>query len=118
MTPNEYMKLALRTNKDMGKKNNMIHAAMLLSSEGGEVMTEVKRMFAYGKEVDTHNVKAELGDILWGIALMCDTLGFTLEDVMETNIAKLEARYPDLRFNADHAINRDTDKEQAAMGAK
>ena len=34
------------------------------------------------------------------------------------NIAKLEARYPDAKFNADHAINRDVDAEQAAMQGK
>jgi hypothetical protein len=42
----------------------------------------------------------------------------TWEEVFDLNIKKLEARYPNLRFNADHAINRDVDAEQRAMLAR
>ena len=115
MTPTEYVAKAMRTNNDMGFRDNVIHAACLLSTESGEVVSEVKRFFAYGKPLDKHNIKEELGDLMWGIALMCDTLGFTLEDVLAMNIAKLEARYPNAKFNADHAINRDVAAEKAAM---
>lgn len=116
MTPQSYVALAMRTNRDMGTERNIVHGAMLVSSEAGEVVSEVKRMFAYGKALDVDHVKEELGDIMWGIALLCHTLGLDLEDVMVTNIAKLEARYPDLCFNEDHALVRDLDKEKVAMG--
>ena len=116
MTPQSYVALAMRTNRDMGTERNIIHGAMLVSSEAGEVVSEVKRMFAYGKTLDVEHVKEELGDIMWGISLLCHTLGLDLEDVMVTNIAKLEARYPDLCFNVDHALVRDLDKEKVAMG--
>ena len=107
MTPSEYVALAMRTKNDLGEKNNIAHAAAILSSESGEIMSEVKRMFEY-------NIKEELGDLMWGIALMCDTLGFTLEEVMTQNIAKLKARYPE--GYTDHAaIHRDVSAEQEAM---
>ena len=115
MTPQEYVKLAMRTNTDMGRKSNVIHSALLLGSEAGEVISEVKRFFAYGKELDTSHIKEELGDIMWGVALMCHALGFDLEDVMRTNIAKLEARYPDLKFDAERSLNRDLIAEKEAM---
>ena len=115
MTPNEYMQKAMRTKNPLGFAGDVTHAAMLLTSEAGEVASEVQRFIAYGKDLDRVNVKEELGDILWGIALMCDTLGFTIEEVMEKNIAKLEARYPDKKFDADRAINRDNEAEQEAM---
>ena len=38
-----------------------------------------------------------------------------LDEVLERNIKKLEARYPGLRFDADRANNRDTAAEQEAM---
>lgn len=117
MMPNEYVTLAMRTKKELGQTMNIAHAALLLGSEAGEVMSEVKRHVVYGKALDVHNIKEELGDILWGVALMCDSLGISLEDVMKGNIAKLEARYPDLRFEADHAINRDKEAEREAMAA-
>lgn len=115
MTPQEYVRLAMRTNVDMGLKSNAVHSALLLSSEAGEVVSEVKRLFAYGKTLDSNHIKEELGDILWAIALMCNTLGLDLEDVMRCNIAKLEARYPDLKFDAERSLNRDLDAEKAAM---
>lgn len=117
MTPQEYVRLAMRTNVDMGMQSNVVHSALLLSSEAGEIVSEVKRMYAYGKCLDKANIKEELGDIMWGIALMCNTLDIDLEDVMKSNIAKLEARYPDLKYDADKSLNRDVAAEKAAMRA-
>ena len=34
---------------------------------------------------------------------------------LAVNIAKLEARYPDLKFDADRSLNRDLAAEKAAM---
>ena len=117
VTPKEYVKLAMRTKNDLGMKGNTVHASLLLTSESGEVASEVKRFFAYNKSLDIAHIKEELGDVLWGIALMCDTLGIELEDVMQSNILKLEARYPDLCFKEEHALNRDLAAEKAAMRA-
>jgi NTP pyrophosphatase (non-canonical NTP hydrolase) len=111
----EYVNAAMRTNKDMGTDMNIVHAAMLLCTESGEIMSEVKRNFAYGKPLDTRNIIEELGDVLWGVALMCTQMGVTMESVMEANIAKLAARYPNLSFDADRAINRDKAAEQEAI---
>ena len=115
MTPAEYVTKAMRTKNYMGFRDNVSHAAGLLRTESGEVGSEVQRLFAYNKPLDKHHIKEELGDLMWGIALMCDTLGFTLDEVLTTNIRKLEARYPSGTFNADHAIHRDTSAEKAAM---
>lgn len=114
MTPSKYVELAMRTKQDFGYKDNLVHAAMLLSSESGEVCSEVKRLFAYGKPVDMFNMKAELGDILWGVALMCDTLNIAMEDVMQTNINKLKARFPD-GYSDEAAITRNKSREEAAI---
>ena len=37
MDINEYSKLALRTANDLGPTGDLIHAALLIASEGGEV---------------------------------------------------------------------------------
>lgn len=115
MSPDDYVNLAMRTSTDLGYEGNLIHATLLLCSEAGEVASEVKRTVAYGKKLDVHNVKEELGDILWGVALMCQTLSIPMVDVMRANIAKLAARYPDGKFDANHAINRDKEAEAQAM---
>lgn len=32
---------------------------------------------------------------MWYVAMICEACGFSLDDVMQTNIDKLIARYPD-----------------------
>ena len=41
-----------------------------------------------------YHMKRELGDIMWYVAQACIALGITMDDVIETNIEKLESRYP------------------------
>ena len=115
MTPEEYTKKALRTNKELGHKGNILHGAMLLCTESAEVLNELKRELAYGKELNVTKVIEEMGDVTWGLALLMSELGVSFSEVFEANIKKLEARYPDLRFNVDHANNRNTEAEDSAV---
>ena len=39
--------------------------------------------------------KKELGDVLWYVAALCRISGVTMEEVMQHNIDKLKARYPE-----------------------
>ena len=41
-----------------------------------------------------YHMKRELGDVMWYIAQACIALDITMDDVIETNIEKLESRYP------------------------
>lgn len=100
MTPNEYQRLAMRTSpcseNDPGAMLN--HAVFGLCSEAGEVAGIFQKVYQ-GRDVDTEHVKKELGDCCWMIAEACTAMGFDLEDVMVTNIKKLEARFPEHVFN-------------------
>ena len=51
-----------------------------------------------------YHMKRELGDIMWYIAQFCIALGISLEDVLDTNIQKLDG-YPD-GFEAFHSEHR------------
>lgn len=115
MDINEYSKLALRTANDLGQTGDLIHAALLITSEGGEVADVIKKNFAYGRPLDRIHLLEELGDLVWGINLMIKTADLTWDQVLGANIAKLEKRYPDLRFNAEHAVNRHAQPEQDAI---
>lgn len=44
----------------------------------------------YEKRLD--DLKAECGDILWQLSGLCKVMGWTLEEVAEQNLAKLQAR--------------------------
>ena len=86
----------------------VLTAAIGISAEGGEFAEIVKKCIFQGKPMDDeaqYHMKRELGDIMWYIAQACIALGISLEDVLDTNIQKLEARYPD-GFEAFRSENR------------
>ena len=58
-----------------------------------------------GHEFDKEHMKKELGDCLWMIAEACEALDFSMDDVMQLNIDKLKARYPQ-GFTAENSLNR------------
>ncbi|MBC7673484.1 MAG: hypothetical protein H7247_13780 [Polaromonas sp.] len=47
------------------------------------------------RALDRATVVEELGDALWCLAIVADTLGVTLSDVARANDAKLRDRHPD-----------------------
>ena len=94
------------------------HALEGLSSEVGELASEVKAHINYGKDLDILNIKEECGDIVFFLvlAVLAVDRNTTLEDIVAINRAKLEARYPN-GFNAADALKRNKETEIAAMNA-
>ena len=72
-------------------------SAIGMLAESGEFTEVLKKMVFQGKEFNEDNrfhMKRELGDILWYWIQGCIALGYTPDEVMDENIKKLEARYP------------------------
>lgn len=74
----------------------VIYPALGLASEAGEVAGKVKKVLrdAAG-QLDVEQASKiidELGDVLWYVTCLIDDLGYTLDEVIERNTAKLEAR--------------------------
>ena len=65
----------------------------------------------YERPLDRANAVEELGDIMWFVALGCETLGVTMQEVAEQNISKLALRYPDKY--SDRLAHKRMDKEAA-----
>lgn len=88
-----------------------------LSDEVGEIGSAIEKWMYYGQELDTLNLKEEIGDCLWYLAQMANALGMKLEDIASSNIKKLETRYPD-RFTTEDSKeeNRDREKEAQVVG--
>jgi len=75
----------------------VLTAAIGMLAESGEFTEVLKKMVFQGKEFNEDNrfhMKRELGDILWYWIQGCIALGYTPDEVMDENIKKLEARYP------------------------
>ena len=99
--------------KDVGTLR-LLHAAMGMCTETGEFMDMLKKHILYGKAIDHVNLKEELGDLEWYVALAIDELKTTFGYIFETNIEKLRARYPN-KFNEKDALNRDLTKERQIL---
>jgi len=62
-----------------------------LCGEAGEVSEKVKKWFRDGTK-DPDAICLELGDVLWYLTAIADDLGFTLQTVLERNVAKINRR--------------------------
>jgi NTP pyrophosphatase (non-canonical NTP hydrolase) len=111
----KYSVLALSTAVDRSQMERMLEASMGMAGEAGEVVDLVKKIVFYGRGMDPQKLIEEMGDLVWYINLAIYALDTTWETVLATNIAKLSARYPDLKFSADRANNRDLEAELDAM---
>lgn len=103
-----------RTLIDKGHDMNLLHAAMGIGTEAGELLDAFKRKLFYGKPLDVVNVKEEVGDIMWYIAILLRELDLDFEEILQLNIDKLRARFPD-KFTETHALNRDLDAERKIL---
>lgn len=107
MTGNEYQKLAERTMADgLSSSDYVLHALHGMVGEIGEIHSIYQKMYQghTDKYGDEHKQK-EVGDLLWFIAEYCTAHNWKLDDIMQMNIDKLRARFPD-GFSADKSINR------------
>ena len=92
----------------------VLHAALGVATEAGELLDAVKKHVYYGKPLDRVNLFEEVGDLFWYMAILADELGFSFDDAMKKNIAKLEARYKS-GFTQEAALHRDLAKEMSAL---
>ena len=94
VTPENYQELAMRTAKPLDKKDNLIHMALGITSEVGELAGELSQ-FQYTMDNITAEVDPgsqdqkvwekkcirEAGDIFWFVALGCETIGVQFKDL-------------------------------------
>lgn len=125
MTGNKYQFLAMRTNDKKGtdrlKKvigvdapecyetiadvGGLLNGCLGLSGEVGEFNDMIKKWIFHEKPLDIDHAKKECGDVLWYLAMICDSFGWDMNEIMQMNIDKLKARYPE-GFDIQKANNR------------
>ena len=76
--------------------NKITYPTLGLASEAGEVAGKVKKVMRDNEGVYTDEKKKELaketGDCLWYCAALANDLGYTLEEICQMNIDKLNSR--------------------------
>lgn len=111
-----YDKSVLRTLKNsnhilMGldtTKTELIHGALILSGEAGELVDLIKKHTMYSKKLDIDEVINEMGDIEYALSVLRQALEISREEVLLANIEKLEARHPS-GYNPSFYGNRSSD---------
>lgn len=100
MTFDEYQKQALTTAYTDPKYVDTLMDktiwAMGVAGEAGEVVEKWKKMVAYGSGEITPeflaDIKKELGDVIWYIAVLAHSLDLSLDEIMQLNVKKLQDR--------------------------
>lgn len=106
LSPNAYQKECLRTlPKLQTRGEEMLHGLIGLGGEAGECLDLYKKVLYHNHPMDYTHLQKELGDVLWYVAVTAHAMDCDLEKIMQMNIEKLWARYPD-GFSVDKSINR------------
>lgn len=102
----KYSSFVAKRAKPMGSQiNDVMHSSVGISGEAGEILDTVKKSWIYGKDLNTDNLREELGDLFFYMQMMCNTFGWTFTDIIEQNIQKLSIRYPEA-YTDELAIKR------------
>lgn len=115
MNPYEYLKASARTESGQYEPMKsrlqdeymlkLLHGAIGMVGEAGEVSELIKKHMLYGQIVDRDKLIKECGDVLWYMAVLLRAIDSSFEECMDANIGKLQARYPH-KFSELAAIER------------
>lgn len=105
--------IALTNGMDTADVADYLHGVIGLATEAGELL-EGMRDVINGKPLDLVNVKEEVGDGKWYMAILARVARFMWGEDERTNIAKLRARFPD-RFTEYDANNRNLSVERKIL---
>ena len=107
MTGSEYQKLAMRTNDGLSlvrladtinemetDVGSLLMGCLGLAGESGELLDLFKKWIFHRKPLEEEHAKKELGDVMWYVAEIAHSMGWDLDEVMQMNVDKLKARYP------------------------
>lgn len=97
MTLDDYQKRAKTTSTQLASDPfTPYYFTLGLTGEAGEVAEKLKKVLRNHNsdfsKLDLDDFKKELGDVLWYLAMLADHFGLSLDDVANTNLAKLADR--------------------------
>ena len=78
-----------------GDVEERAYLALALAGEAGELANSIKKEWRAGARFPDHRdheIKDELGDILWYWVALCRVMGLSPEEVMAATASKLAAR--------------------------
>lgn len=87
-------------------KADLLHMAVGVSGEAGELLDAVKKSAIYGKPLDHKNMIEELGDLEFYMSRIRQIIGVSRDEVLEKNYEKLSKRYSEGSYSNNQAQKR------------
>jgi NTP pyrophosphatase (non-canonical NTP hydrolase) len=84
----------------------LLHAALGICGEAGELADAIKRHVIYGKDLDLKNVIEELGDLRFYLQAVANLVKIPEHTILQENGNKLSERYKKLQYSDQAAIER------------
>lgn len=97
---------ALIKNEITPEQANLLHMAVGVSGEAGELLDAIKKHVVYQKPLDVVNVKEEIGDLFFYLFNTMASLNLSFEDIIQGNIDKLSVRYSSGSYSNAQAQER------------
>ncbi len=88
---NDIEQFAVYPDAGKGTDLELSYLALGLGGEAGEVLEKVKKKLRDNK-FDKAEVAKELGDVLWYLARLADSIGYPLSVIADINFDKLSSR--------------------------
>lgn len=85
---------------------HQVHMVLGISGEAGELLDAIKKNAIYQKPLDYENVLEEIGDIMFYLEGLMQSLGITRDQAIEANIKKLGKRYEGFKYSNEAAQAR------------
>lgn len=73
-------------------QDRLVENTLGLVGEAGEVAEKIKKLIRDDKRFSNAEIIKELGDVVFYVTALANYYGSTLDDVLETNVEKLNSR--------------------------
>lgn len=94
MNFDEYQAEALKTLKPgLPRDQQTMYFGCKMAEEVGEIVGPLAKNIIHGKTFEINNLKKELGDLLYYIAVLAANYNISFNDVANSNIVKLRERH-------------------------
>lgn len=92
-----FVEQGFNENKTDDFRLDILHCAVGMAGESGEVLEIIKKHVYHSKPMDTADMLSECGDKMWYFFNFLRLLNLSFADVLKANVVKLNERYPNGR---------------------
>ena len=87
-----YPEVAVVKEHELAYPVNFTYPLLGFAGEVGEICNKLKKVIRDNTPINSEDMKAELGDCLWYLAVLANECGVDLNDIAEYNLEKLADR--------------------------